>query len=265
VNLNQSLQLHRFGRYDPTCHKAEGLFVKAFWTPEGEVTLALRQVVGQPKLEWQAWGAGQAWLKANWEQAQWLVPQDGPFAGPVHPLVAALDRQLRGLRVVPVPWAFDTLIAYVLQQRVSYAEAARSYALLSQKRRAPGPMSLCMPMQAEELTLSQICSKGVDEKRAATLLRLPPLESHFATSSPSEIEPRLLQVRGLGPWTVQSVLGQGLGRPDSVPTGDLHFPHLVSWKLEGVRFSHDQRMLELLQPYRPARYRALRLLLWRSA
>ena len=193
------------------------------------------------------------------------MPQDQPFQAPLHPLLQQLDRHLAGLRVVAVPWAFDTLLGYVLQQRVSYAEASRSYLELSrhQARVAPGPLSLLLPPQLEEFSLSWICSKGVDEKRASTLLRLPQLRNILEGPPQAQSAAEaMLRLRGLGPWTVQAVIGQALGDADALPTGDLHFPHLVSYKLTGVRWSTDERMLELLQPYRPSRFRALRLLLW---
>ena len=43
--------------------------------------------------------------------------------------------------------------------------------------------------------------------------------------------------------------------------GDLHIPHMVSWHLAGERRGSDERMLELLEPYRGHRGRVVRLLL----
>jgi 3-methyladenine DNA glycosylase/8-oxoguanine DNA glycosylase len=51
-----------------------------------------------------------------------------------------------------------------------------------------------------------------------------------------------------------------LGDADAVPVGDLHLPHLVSSALAGERRGSDQRMLELLEPYRGHRGRVIRLL-----
>ena len=52
-----------------------------------------------------------------------------------------------------------------------------------------------------------------------------------------------------------------LGDSDAVATGDLHLPHMVAWALAGERRGSDERMLELLEPFRGHRARVLRLLL----
>ena len=48
---------------------------------------------------------------------------------------------------------------------------------------------------------------------------------------------------------------------DAVPVGDLHVPNAVAWNLAGEPRGDDDRMLELLEPYRPQRGRVLRLIL----
>ena len=42
--------------------------------------------------------------------------------------------------------------------------------------------------------------------------------------------------------------------------GDFHLPSMVSWALAGEPRGTDERMLELLEPYRGQRGRVLRLL-----
>ena len=66
---------------------------------------------------------------------------------------------------------------------------------------------------------------------------------------------------GVGPWTSGTVAWHSLGDRDAVVTGDYHFPHIVSYTLTGRRRGSDAEMLELLEPYRGQRARALRLLL----
>jgi 3-methyladenine DNA glycosylase/8-oxoguanine DNA glycosylase len=51
-----------------------------------------------------------------------------------------------------------------------------------------------------------------------------------------------------------------LGDADAVSVGDYHLPHLTSWALAGEARGSDERMLELLEPYRGHRGRVLRLL-----
>jgi 3-methyladenine DNA glycosylase/8-oxoguanine DNA glycosylase len=65
---------------------------------------------------------------------------------------------------------------------------------------------------------------------------------------------------GIGPWTAAHVASAALGDPDAVPVGDYNLPHSVGYALEGTPRSSDERMLELLEPYRGHRARVLRLI-----
>jgi 3-methyladenine DNA glycosylase/8-oxoguanine DNA glycosylase len=51
-----------------------------------------------------------------------------------------------------------------------------------------------------------------------------------------------------------------LGDPDAVSVGDFHLKHHVAWALAGERRGTDERMLELLEPYRGNRGRVCRLI-----
>jgi 3-methyladenine DNA glycosylase/8-oxoguanine DNA glycosylase len=71
---------------------------------------------------------------------------------------------------------------------------------------------------------------------------------------------RLQAFRGVGPWTAAHVAVVALGDPDAVPIGDYNLPHSVGFALEGTPRSTDERMLELLEPYRGHRARVIRLI-----
>ena len=77
-----------------------------------------------------------------------------------------------------------------------------------------------------------------------------------ATSSAA----KLSLVRGIGPWTIASVLGPACGDDDAVIVGDYHLPHLVAWNLAGEARADDARMLDLLEPFRGVRGRVVRLI-----
>ena len=64
---------------------------------------------------------------------------------------------------------------------------------------------------------------------------------------------RLLAIRGVGPWTAAIVMGEAYGDRDAVLTGDYHLPNTVAWAMAGEARADDDRMLELLEPYRPYR------------
>ena len=73
-------------------------------------------------------------------------------------------------------------------------------------------------------------------------------------------EDRLATVQGIGPWTVAEVARLAFGDADAVSVGDYHVPNIVAWALAREPRGSDERMLELLEPYRPHRGRVQRLL-----
>ena len=71
---------------------------------------------------------------------------------------------------------------------------------------------------------------------------------------------RMQAIAGVGPWTAGVVAASALGHADAVVVGDYNLPHLVSYALAGEPRATDDRMLELLEPYRGQRGRAIRYL-----
>ena len=78
--------------------------------------------------------------------------------------------------------------------------------------------------------------------------------------SPADAGARLQAVPGIGPWSSALVVAEVLGDADAVPVGDYHLPNTVAWALAGEARATDRRMLELLEPFRPHRYRAVLML-----
>lgn len=71
---------------------------------------------------------------------------------------------------------------------------------------------------------------------------------------------RLRLFAGVGAWTAAEVTARAMGDVDAVSVGDFHLPHLVAWVLAGEMRATDERMLELLEPYRGERGRVIRLI-----
>jgi 3-methyladenine DNA glycosylase/8-oxoguanine DNA glycosylase len=74
------------------------------------------------------------------------------------------------------------------------------------------------------------------------------------------LQNRLLGLRGVGPWTGAHVMHMVTGDADAVPVGDWHLPRHVGFALAREPRADDERMLELLEPFRPQRARVWRLL-----
>ena len=48
------------------------------------------------------------------------------------------------------------------------------------------------------------------------------------------------RLRGIGEWTIGSVLGPAMGDPDAVAVGDYHLKNTVAWALAGEARATDE-------------------------
>jgi 3-methyladenine DNA glycosylase/8-oxoguanine DNA glycosylase len=114
---------------------------------------------------------------------------------------------------------------------------------------------------------------GVEQRRADTLARASVAATRLERcADATEAHRCLTAIPGIGPWTSAEVVRVAYGDPDAVSVGDYHIPHRVAWVLAGEiragsresgpgRLSEaDQRMLELLEPFRGHRGRVCALL-----
>ncbi len=260
--------MQRVGGADPTALKSGGTFVKAGWTPEGPACVELGRPDAAPRVVARAWGPGAAWVLER--VAPWLGSEDRPetFAPPPGDPVRALMKKVPGLRIGRSPFPSDLHTGLVLQQRVTFGEAAESHRRIARRygEAAPGPHGLVLFPRYETLRRIpsyELRALGVDGKRAAALIeaaRLAPRVTGLLEGDTDQARRYLRAIPGTGPWTSELLLGFGFGDPDAVPTGDVHIPHDVSFALAGEPFTSDDRMLELLEPYRGHRFRVLRLI-----
>ena len=214
-----------------------------------------------------AWGPGAAWALDRAPDLVGLFDDPASFR-PVHPRLAELHRRHPGMRITRSNGVVEALIPSILEQRVTGGQARRSYQRLAEAygEPAPGPGKLLLPPDPEVLAglgYYDLHPFGVEAKRAGTILRVCKMASMLerATCMPlDQAYPLLRRVPGIGAWTAAEVGIVALGDADAVSVGDLHLPHLVSWALAGEPRGDDARMLELLEPYRGQRGRAIRLL-----
>jgi 3-methyladenine DNA glycosylase/8-oxoguanine DNA glycosylase len=73
-----------------------------------------------------------------------------------------------------------------------------------------------------------------------------------------EVDRRLQTLPGVGVWTSAEVRFRAHGDADAVSFGDYHVAKDVGWALTGSAVD-DDGLAELLEPYRPHRYRVQRL------
>lgn len=259
-DLVRTVAAQQFGPGDPTLRLLPHEVRKAAWTPDGPVALRVQAAPGVLRAE--AWGEGAAWALERLPGYLGLQDQSVDLPAP-------LAGRLPGMRLQRVPWLHETVYEVILRQRVQYDEAHRAHLHLTSRHgtEAPGPLGLRLPPPPERLArLSghEWFMAGVDHKRAACVREAVISPGRLAALHDlprEEARRRLGALPGIGPWTREFVMGLGLGDPDAVPTGDFWLPHAVSLLLAGEPRATDARMVELLEPFRGQRFRAVRLIL----
>jgi 3-methyladenine DNA glycosylase/8-oxoguanine DNA glycosylase len=267
TDLRLTVGILQRGAGDPSMRLSAGEVWRATRTPEGGATVRLQG--GGNRVEATAWGPGAQWALTNLPVLLGEADDDSAFA-PEHPVVRDLYRRLRGLRMCRTQAVVDSLVAIVLEQKVTSDASRRAWRRLVSAlgEPAPGPLlGLRLPAEPRKLATTpswRYHTFGVEQRRAETVQRIGMLASRLeeAAHMPlADARARLLAVAGIGPWTVGWVSMLALGDADAVPEGDFNFPHMVSWALAGEPRSTDARMLELLEPFRGQRGRVIRLLL----
>lgn len=268
VDMPATLGSLRRGAGDPAFrYDGSGAVWLTGRTPVGPATLLLRQST-PGEVSAAAWGSGAEWMI---DGVPGLLGAGDDPAGfvPRHPIVRDAYRRRPGLRVPRCRRVLDVLVPTVLEQRVTGGEARRSWRELLRRfgdpAPGPGPAGMLVPPTAA--TWSRIPSwewhrAGVDGNRARTVCAAAAVGARLeetASMPPAEAQRRLRSVPGVGVWTAAEVAQRALGDADAVSVGDFHLASFVGFALAG-RSVDDEGMLDLLAPYRPHRYRAVRLL-----
>jgi 3-methyladenine DNA glycosylase/8-oxoguanine DNA glycosylase len=164
---------------------------------------------------------------------------------------------------------YHHLLPTIIGQRITGGEAVRQWAQLCYRlgERPPGPPELVetMRLPPSPAVLHRrpawwFHPLGIETKRARPLTEVARHAEKLWgwTEAGTDTAARQLSLLpGIGPWTIGSALGPVLGDPDAVPVGDYHHPHTVAWALAEEPRADDDRMLELLEPYRGQRGRVL--------
>jgi 3-methyladenine DNA glycosylase/8-oxoguanine DNA glycosylase len=267
VDLLATLAPLARGPHDPCVRRAPREVWRATHTPDGPGTQHL--VAAGHGVDVEAFGPGAHWLL---EHAPALVGahDNGHEWQPADARLARLHRRHRGLRLGAAGNPVELMVPTVLEQKVTSIEAHRAYGRLVRAHGhvAPGPNEqLRLPPTVEELVALPSFAwhaVGVERRRAETIRevgRRAPAIERIAGGGSDAFQRAVVQLPGIGPWTATSVAGIAFGDADAVVVGDFHLPSLVAWNLIGERRADDARMLELLEPFRPHRARAVALIL----
>lgn len=265
VDLIRTLRPLQQGPLDPTMIIDNSGVWRATRTPEGIATIHFATTSDGVAVR--AWGPGARWAA---ERAAGMVgSHDSPESfHPDHVGLRRLHRRFPGLRIGRSEAVFEHLVPAILGQRVTFGEAARSWRRLVEafSEPAPGPRHLLLPPAPEALGglgYYDLHPFGVEKTRAMTILRACATAARLQRNSSlgaTDTFGLLTKLPGIGPWTAAKTATVALGDADAVPVGDFHLPNQVCWALAAEPRGNDDRMLELLEPYRGHRGRVLKLL-----
>jgi 3-methyladenine DNA glycosylase/8-oxoguanine DNA glycosylase len=265
LDLAATLEPLRHGRGDRTTRIGRSEAWLAFRTPDGPAAVHLR-LESSDALIARAWGDGGERALGNVPEL--IGEEDEPERLVArHAVIRDLQRRHSGLRLPRTGRVFHALVPTILEQKVTGTEAFRAYAALLRRHGEPAPAPdglLRLPPAPPDLArlgYHAFHPLGVERRRADIVrhvaARAPWLD---AAATPAEAARRLRSFSGIGPWTAAEVLRTAFGDPDAVSVGDYHMPNIVAWALAGEPRGDDERMLELLEPYRGQRGRVQRLL-----
>jgi 3-methyladenine DNA glycosylase/8-oxoguanine DNA glycosylase len=240
---------------------------RATRTPSGPATTHFRRV-GIDGIAVRAWGPGAEWVV---ETAPRMLGEEDDASGfrPTNPLIGQLHRRFEGLRITRTGAVVEALVPTITEQKVTSREAHRAYAALTRRfgEGAPGPLKgLLLPPDPATLAAAPSYAfhpLGIERKRGDTIRRAAAATGRLEEANgmaPADAARRLQAVCGVGPWSAAEVALVALGDADAVPLNDYHLPAVVSWALTGEAVDDDDRMLDLLEPYRGHRGRVIRLL-----
>ena len=269
VSLGHTLGSLRRGSGDPAFHRDEA---RALWrtmrTPDGPATQRL--VVTDGIVTSTSWGHGAAWATDRLPRILGAGDEVSSFDASHHPLVAEQWRRVgSGMRTPAVGCVLETLVAAVIEQRVTGMEARRAWRwlLTAYGEPAPGPAPEGMRVFPLPEVVARVPSwewhrAGVDGSRAATVMRVVSYAGRLEQCddlSHVDARARMHAVPGVGAWTSAEVASRSLGDPDAVSFGDVHVAKNVVYALTSETDGTDERLAEVLAPWTGHRGRVVRL------
>jgi 3-methyladenine DNA glycosylase/8-oxoguanine DNA glycosylase len=271
VNVRLTLSLMRRGAGDPTTRRDGSRLWRTSRMPTGPVTYVLWQP-SPDAVRAEAWGPGAAELLGGLPAL--VGAEDDPTGfTPGHPILADAFRRYPGLRVPRTGLVLEALIAAVIEQRVvgldAFAAWRRLHLRFGELPPGPAPAGMRVFPTAEEWAAIPSWEwhlAGVDPGRARTAQACAKLGrqlDQLATTHRDDhagVYRGLRSIPGVGMWTAAEVGARALGDADAVPFGDYHVGKDVGEALVG-RPLDDPELAEVLAPWRPHRYRVVRLIM----
>lgn len=160
------------------------------------------------------------------------------------------------------PNTFATLVLTILEQQVSIASAFAAYKKLTGVIGEPTPEKI-LEMTDEQLRACYFTrqKRGYVRGLAAAILNESINLQRYETMHDDAIRSELIQLKGIGHWTVDIYLLHALQRTDIFPIGDIALVSALR-SIKGLdKTISKETMLQIAEPWRPYRSIAT-MLLW---
>ncbi|QBE67364.1 DNA-3-methyladenine glycosylase 2 [Pseudoduganella lutea] len=189
----------------------------------------------------------------------------GPFCAFAadDPLFGPIVRRQPGLRIVQSATVFEALTWAIIGQQINLPFAIalrRTFIQLAGRRHSCGLWCYPEAPDAADLAVDDLTSRKFSRAKAETLLRF----AHLVASGELDLEPgadnpvetigqRLLDIKGIGPWTVNYGLLRGYGHADCSLHGDVAIRAALQRLLGEEQRPDIVRTEQILQQYQPHR------------
>ena len=184
-------------------------------------------------------------------------------------ILAKRDKDLKQIiqtHGYPTPWirpnSFQTLVLTILEQQVSLAAAYSAFNRLKNKVGTVTPGKI-LSLTDEELRACYftrqkiVYAKGLAEAVQSRTIQLKKMEN----LPDEEVRARLIQLKGIGNWTVDVYLMHALCRTDLFPLGDVALVNSLKRVKKLKSETSKEKMLAIAEPWRPYRTIAS-MILW---
>lgn len=185
--------------------------------------------------------------------------------------LAAKDKHLRSVisEFGPPPmWVrpntFQTMILFILEQQVSLASAYAAFKKLREKIGFVTPAKILALSDAELRSCYFSRQKIIYARELATIVQSRQLSFKKMAALPDEeVRNILIQVKGIGHWTVDVYLMHALRRTDLFPLGDIALVNSLKEIKQLKPHTSKEDMLKIAAPWRPYRTIAS-MILWHA-
>ena len=162
------------------------------------------------------------------------------------------------------PATFQTLILTILEQQVSLAAAYAAFKKLKEKIGYVTPAKL-LQLTDEEMRACYFTRQKMGYARglALAIQSKKIVLKKFSTLPDEEVRNELIQLKGIGNWTIDVYLMHALQRTDLFPLGDIALVNSLKETKGLPKDISKEEMLAIAEPWRPYRTIAS-MILWHS-